>query len=156
MSKLSASEEKMLMLQHHMRENNMDLEAFVKDMNKWEDDIKEKEQKLKSEKAVNGKVCWWYFTLKNLKWSGCYRLEQNIQIVGCENCKNLLIPTYQKYPKFVWFWMFEKFMKWTMIFVLNFVAGLAPCKKQFENKKEEESENSKGRWQSGEEATETD
>lgn len=55
MSKLSASEEKMLMLQHHMRENNMDLEAFVKDMNKWEDDIKEKEQKLKSEKAVNGK-----------------------------------------------------------------------------------------------------
>lgn len=58
MSKLSASEEKMLMLQHHMRENNMDLESFVKDMNKWEDDIKEKEQKLKSEKAVNGKVCW--------------------------------------------------------------------------------------------------
>lgn len=55
MSKLSASEEKMLMLQHHMRENNMDLEAFVKDMNKWEDDIKEKEQKLKSEKSVNGK-----------------------------------------------------------------------------------------------------
>uniref|UniRef100_K1QQK9 RNA polymerase II-associated protein 3 n=1 Tax=Magallana gigas TaxID=29159 RepID=K1QQK9_MAGGI len=55
MSKLSASEEKMLMLQHHMRENNMDLESFVKDMNKWEDDIKEKEQKLKSEKAVNGK-----------------------------------------------------------------------------------------------------
>lgn len=41
-----------------MRENNMDLESFVKDMNKWEDDIKEKEQKLKSEKAVNGKVCW--------------------------------------------------------------------------------------------------
>lgn len=58
MSKLSASEEKMLMLQHHMRENNMDLETFVKDMNKWEDDIKEKEHKLKSEKAVNGKVCW--------------------------------------------------------------------------------------------------
>lgn len=39
---------------------------------------------------------------------------------------------------------------------LNFVAGIAPCKKQFENQKEEESENCKGRWQSGEEATETD
>lgn len=32
-----------------------------------------------------------------------------------------------------------------MIFFLNFVAGIASCKKQFENQKEEESENSKGR-----------
>lgn len=47
----------MLMLQHHMRENNMDLESFVKDMNKWEDDIKEKEKKLKSEKSLKEKVC---------------------------------------------------------------------------------------------------
>lgn len=57
MAKMSASEEKMLMLQHHMRENNMDLESFVKDMNKWEDDIKEKEKKLKSEKSLKEKVC---------------------------------------------------------------------------------------------------
>ncbi|XP_056000993.1 RNA polymerase II-associated protein 3-like isoform X2 [Ostrea edulis] len=55
MAKMSASEEKMLMLQHHMRENNMDLESFVKDMNKWEDDIKEKEKKLKSEKSLKEK-----------------------------------------------------------------------------------------------------
>lgn len=49
-------------------------------------------------------------------------------------------------------------MNWNMIFffLLNFVAGIASCKKQFENQKEEESENSKGRWQSGEEAAETD
>lgn len=54
---MSSSEAKMLMLQHQMRENNMDLDAFVKDMNKWEDDIKEREQKIISKKAVNDQVC---------------------------------------------------------------------------------------------------
>nr|XP_022296918.1 RNA polymerase II-associated protein 3-like isoform X1 [Crassostrea virginica] len=53
MAKMSSSEAKMLMLQHQMRENNMDLDAFVKDMNKWEDDIKEREQKIISKKSVN-------------------------------------------------------------------------------------------------------
>ena len=54
---MSSSEAKMLMLQHQMRENNMDLDAFVKDMNKWEDDIKEREQKIISKKSVNDQVC---------------------------------------------------------------------------------------------------
>ena len=57
MAKMSSSEAKMLMLQHQMRENNMDLDAFVKDMNKWEDDIKEREQKIISKKSVNDQVC---------------------------------------------------------------------------------------------------
>ena len=57
MAKMSSSEAKMLMLQHQMRENNMDLDAFVKDMNQWEDDIKEREQKIISKKSVNDQVC---------------------------------------------------------------------------------------------------
>lgn len=52
--------------------------------------------------------------------------------------------------------MFEKIYEINDDLFLNFVAGIAPCKKQFENQKEEESENCKGRWQSGEEATEAD
>ncbi|XP_062589376.1 RNA polymerase II-associated protein 3-like [Saccostrea cucullata] len=55
MAKISASEQKMLTLQHQIKENNLDIESFVKDMNKWEDNIKEKERKLISEKSVNGK-----------------------------------------------------------------------------------------------------
>ncbi|KAK3104066.1 hypothetical protein FSP39_024146 [Pinctada imbricata] len=51
-----ASEEKMIQLQYQMRENQHELDAFLKDMNSWEDDIKKKENELGQEKPMEEKL----------------------------------------------------------------------------------------------------
>ncbi|WAR25055.1 RPAP3-like protein [Mya arenaria] len=50
MSKISASEEKMLNLQYQMKQNNQDLQSFMQDLDSWESEIKIKEEKLKEKK----------------------------------------------------------------------------------------------------------
>ena len=44
---ISKHEEKMLNLQMQMRENNLELQDYLRDLDNWEGDIKKKEEKLK-------------------------------------------------------------------------------------------------------------
>ena len=56
MSKISASERKMLSLQQQMAQNNEDLKSFMKDLDSWEADVKQKDEKLKSQKTIKETV----------------------------------------------------------------------------------------------------
>ncbi|XP_052251220.1 RNA polymerase II-associated protein 3-like isoform X2 [Dreissena polymorpha] len=47
MSKISPHEEKMLNLQYQMKQNNQELQSFLKDLESWESEIKDKEKSLK-------------------------------------------------------------------------------------------------------------
>ena len=44
----------MIDLQYQMRQNNEELQDFLKDLEGWQDEIKEKDEKLKSEKPDRG------------------------------------------------------------------------------------------------------
>lgn len=54
---MSEHEMKMLGLQHQIRENQTDLQDFLKDMNSWEKDIRTKDERLKKDKADIKNVC---------------------------------------------------------------------------------------------------
>lgn len=56
MSKPSPHEDKMLNLQYQMRQNNADLQNFLKDLDNWEEEVKRKESALKSKKPVEESV----------------------------------------------------------------------------------------------------
>ena len=47
-------QKKMIDLQYQMRQNNEELQDFLKDLEGWQDEIKEKDEKLKSEKPDRG------------------------------------------------------------------------------------------------------
>lgn len=52
----SPSEEKMITIQQQMRESQHDLGDFLSDLNKWESDVKKKDEVLKKGKPVEQPV----------------------------------------------------------------------------------------------------
>lgn len=56
MSKLSPHEDKMLNLQYQMKQNNQDLQNFLKDLDNWETEIKRKDETLKQKKTADQEV----------------------------------------------------------------------------------------------------
>ena len=64
--------EKFIGLQQQMKQNNADLGDFLKDLDSWSNDMKEKEQSLKDLKP--DKVCLHYGTFSPLR----YRIPWNI------------------------------------------------------------------------------
>lgn len=56
MSKLSPHEDKMLNLQYQMKQNNQDLQNFLKDLDNWETEIKKKDETLKQKKTSDQEV----------------------------------------------------------------------------------------------------
>ncbi|KAL4227099.1 RNA polymerase II-associated protein 3 [Mactra antiquata] len=53
MPKPSPHEDKMLNLQYQMKQNNADLQNFLKDLDNWEEEVKQIDQDLKSKKTKN-------------------------------------------------------------------------------------------------------
>ena len=56
---VSSHEEKMLSLQHQMRQNQSELQSYLAGLDDWQSEIKEKEKKLKSsesDKVWGGKL----------------------------------------------------------------------------------------------------
>ena len=47
---------KFVQLQHQIKQNNVELQDFLKDLDSWEADIKQKDEQLKEEKPANGQV----------------------------------------------------------------------------------------------------
>lgn len=58
MAELTEHQDKMLNLQYQMRQNNEDLSSFLKDLDSWEDEMKQVESKLKEQKPAEEKVIW--------------------------------------------------------------------------------------------------
>lgn len=56
MSKVSPHQEQMLNIPYQMKQNNQDLQNFLKDLDSWEEEIKVKEEKLKEKKTTEGGV----------------------------------------------------------------------------------------------------
>lgn len=51
---ISKHEEKMLNLQMQMRENNLELQDYLRDLDNWEGEMKKKEEKLKEPDNTDG------------------------------------------------------------------------------------------------------
>lgn len=56
MAELTEHQDKMLNLQYQMRQNNEDLKSFLKDLDNWEDEMKQIDSKLKENKPAEEKV----------------------------------------------------------------------------------------------------
>jgi len=61
---LSKSEEKMLNIQHQLRENQHELSEFLNDMDSWENEVKQKDEALTKTKAIKELVSIHNFVLQ--------------------------------------------------------------------------------------------